>query len=112
MLYPSSEVARASFGSALRSSPDPLRLNLMGMRRIQYRWLRVADVFHLYYDMAIGGRGAGVRQSVKLSTWRPKTRKVSGLGRVDKLNPNSDAGKQHEGGEALDQLVVAGGDTA
>lgn len=55
MLYPSSEVARASFGSALRSSPDPLRLNLMGMRRIQYRWLRVADVFHLYYDMAIGG---------------------------------------------------------
>ena len=35
-----------------------------------------------------------------------------GLGRVDKLNPNSDAGKQHEGGEALDQLVVAGGDTA
>ena len=34
------------------------------------------------------------------------------LGRVDKLNPNSDAGKQHEGGEALDQLVVAGGDTA
>lgn len=35
-----------------------------------------------------------------------------GLGRVDKLNPDSDAGKQHEGGEALDQLVVAGGDTA
>ena len=35
-----------------------------------------------------------------------------GLGRVDKLNPDLDAGKQHEGGEALDQLVVAGGDTA
>ena len=34
------------------------------------------------------------------------------LGHVDKLNPDSDAGKQHEGGEALDQLVVAGGDTA
>ena len=34
------------------------------------------------------------------------------LGRVDKLNPDSNAGKQHEGGEALDQLVVAGGDTA
>ena len=31
---------------------------------------------------------------------------------MDKLDPNSDAGKQHEGGEALDQLVVAGGDTA
>ena len=27
----------------------------------------------------------------------------AGLGRVDKLNPDSDAGKQHEGGEALDQ---------
>jgi putative tryptophan/tyrosine transport system substrate-binding protein len=35
-----------------------------------------------------------------------------GLGRVDKLNPDSDAGKQHEGGEALDQLVVASSDTA
>ena len=34
------------------------------------------------------------------------------LGRVDKLNPDSDAGKQHEGGEALDQLVVASSDTA
>ena len=31
---------------------------------------------------------------------------------VDKLNPDSDAGKQHEGGEALQQLVVAGGDAA
>src|SRR3984893_1586480 len=31
-----------------------------------------------------------------------------GLGCVDKLNPDSDAGKQHEGGEALHQLVVAG----
>jgi len=37
---------------------------------------------------------------------------ASSLGRVDKLNPDSDAGKQYEGGEALDQLVVAGGDTA
>jgi len=37
---------------------------------------------------------------------------VAALGRVDKLNPDSDAGKQHEGCEALDQLVVAGGDTA
>src|SRR6185369_6147687 len=34
------------------------------------------------------------------------------LGRVDKLNPDSDAGKQHEGGEALHQFVVAGGDAA
>jgi DNA-binding transcriptional LysR family regulator len=29
---------------------------------------------------------------------------------VDKLNPDAIAGKQHEGGKALDQLVVAGGD--
>jgi hypothetical protein len=55
MLYPASEDARTSFGSALRSVPDPLRLNLKGMRRIQYRWLRVADVLHLYYDTALGG---------------------------------------------------------
>jgi hypothetical protein len=78
MLYPSSEVARASFGSALRSSPDPLRLNLMGMRRIQYRWLRVADVFHLYYDMAIGGHqsrrgGATISKAVHLAAKNTKS---------------------------------------
>jgi hypothetical protein len=55
VLYPASEGARASFDSALYSVPDPLRLNLKGMLRIQYRWLRVADVFHLYCDLAIGG---------------------------------------------------------
>jgi hypothetical protein len=58
MFYPASEALRASFGSALRSYPDPLRLNLKGMRRIQYRWLRVTDVFHLHYDMATGGHQA------------------------------------------------------
>lgn len=55
MLYPANEDARASFVTALGSVPDPLRLNLKGMSRIQYQWLRVADVLHLYYDMAIGG---------------------------------------------------------
>ena len=34
------------------------------------------------------------------------------LGRVDKLNPDSDTDKQYEGGEALDQLIVSGGDAA
>ena len=34
------------------------------------------------------------------------------LARVDKFDPDADAGEQHEGGEALDQLVVAGGDAA
>ena len=34
------------------------------------------------------------------------------LGRVDKLKPDADAGKHYEGGETLDQLVVAGGDAA
>jgi len=37
---------------------------------------------------------------------------VARLGHVDKFNPDADAGKQNEGGEALDQLVVAGGDAA
>ena len=72
MFHPASEVARASFGSALRSTADPLRLNLKGMRRIQYQWLRVADVFHLYYDMAIGGHqsrrgGATISKAVHLA---------------------------------------------
>jgi hypothetical protein len=53
--YPATDAARDSFGSALRSVREPLRLNLKGMRRIQYRWLRVADVFHLHYDTASGG---------------------------------------------------------
>ena len=34
------------------------------------------------------------------------------LGRVDKLNSDSDAGKQDKGAEALDQLVVAGTEAA
>jgi hypothetical protein len=55
ILYPASEAARTSFASVLRSCADPLRLNLKGTRRIQYRWLRAADVFHSYYDMAAGG---------------------------------------------------------
>lgn len=78
MLYPANEVARASFWSALRSSSDPLRLNLKGMRRIQYRWLRVADVFHLYYDMAVGGHqtrrgGATISKAAHLAAKNTKS---------------------------------------
>jgi hypothetical protein len=78
MLYPASEAARASFGAALRSSSDPLRLDLMGMRRIQYDWLRVADVFHLYYDIAIGGHqprrgGATISKAVHLAAKNAKS---------------------------------------
>jgi hypothetical protein len=40
------------------------------------------------------------------------TATIGRLGCGDKLNPDADAGKQDEGGEALDQLVVAGGDAA
>src|SRR5689334_885361 len=47
MFYPASETARASFWVALRSIPEPLRLNLKGMARIQYRWLRATDVLHI-----------------------------------------------------------------
>jgi hypothetical protein len=73
LFYPASEQARSSFGSALRSYADPLRLNLKGMRRIQYRWLRVADVFELYYDMAKGGHqsrrgGATISKAVHLAS--------------------------------------------
>jgi hypothetical protein len=34
------------------------------------------------------------------------------LGRVDKPDPDSNAGQQHERGKALDELVVSGGDAA
>jgi len=78
MFYPANEVARASFGSALRASSDPLRLNLKGMRRIQYRWLRVADVFHLYYDMAVGSHqtrrgGATISKAAHLAAKNTKS---------------------------------------
>jgi hypothetical protein len=77
MLYPANEHARASFEAALGSVPDPLRLNLKGMSRIQYRWLRVADVLHLYYDMAIGGHqsrrgGATISKAVHLAAKNTK----------------------------------------
>ena len=73
-----SEAVRLSFGSALRAVPDPIRLNLKGMRRIQYRWLRTADVFHLYYDMAIGGHqtrrgGATISKAVHLAAKNTKS---------------------------------------
>jgi hypothetical protein len=78
MLYPAGKEARASFGAALRSVPDPLRLNLMGMSRIQYRWLRVADVLHLHYDMAIGGHqsrrgGATISKAAHLAAKNTKS---------------------------------------
>jgi len=78
MLYPAGEEARVSFGSTLRSSPDPLRLNPKGMRRIQYNWLRAADVFHLYYDMAKGAHqsrrgGATISKAVHLAAKNTKS---------------------------------------
>jgi hypothetical protein len=78
ILYPASEAARTSFGSSLRSCADPLRLNLERMRRIQYRWLRVADVFHLYYDMAAGGHqsrrgGATLSKAVHVAAKNTKS---------------------------------------
>jgi hypothetical protein len=77
MLYPANGDARASFEAALGSVPDPLRLNLKGMSRIQYRWLRVADVLHLYYDTAIGSHqlrrgGATISKAVHLAAKNTK----------------------------------------
>jgi len=78
MLYPVSEATRASFASTLGSLPDPLRLNLKGMSRIQNRWLRVTDVFHIYYDTAIGGHqarrgGATISKAVHLAAKNTKS---------------------------------------
>lgn len=78
MFYPADEEARASFRSALRSCADPLRLNLKGMRRIQYLWLRVADVFHLYYDLAKGDHqsrrgGATISKAAHLAAKNTKS---------------------------------------
>ena len=72
MFYPVTEATRTSFGSTLRSVSDPLRLNLKGMRRSQYRWLRAADVFHVYYDLASGDHqsrrgGATISKAVHLA---------------------------------------------
>jgi hypothetical protein len=78
MFYPVTEATRTSFGSALRSVPDPLRLNLKGMSRIQNRWLRATDVFHIYYDMTIGGHqarrgGATISKAVHLAAKNTKS---------------------------------------
>jgi hypothetical protein len=45
-------------------------------------------------------------------TASPFTDEIPRLGCVDKLNPDTDAGKQYKGGETLYQLVVSGGDAA
>ena len=58
--------------------------------------------------VALAARSSG--RSTEISSQTKITTVI--LGRVDKLNPDSDAGKQHEGGEAIHQLVVAGSDTA
>ena len=78
MFHPVSEANKASFGSTLRSVPDPLRLNLKGMSRIQNRWLRATDVFHIYYDMATGGHqarrgGATISKAVHLAEKNTKS---------------------------------------
>jgi len=65
----------------------------------------LVDVFRKYYGPTMNAFEAAEKNGRANDL-------QNGLGRVDKLNPDSDAGKQHEGGEALDQLVVAGGDTA
>jgi hypothetical protein len=39
-------------------------------------------------------------------------RNPAALGRVDKPDPDSNAGQQHERSKALDELVVSGGDAA
>jgi hypothetical protein len=79
---PENEKTRNSFTSLILASPDPLRLNLKGMRRTHLRWLRVADVLHLYQDLAIGGHqsrrgGATVSKALHLSAQNTKTRGTS-----------------------------------
>jgi hypothetical protein len=78
MLYPQDEAARTAFGSALRTVSDPLRLNLKGMHRLKYRWLRAADVLHVYYDLAAGDHqaargGATISKAVYLAAKNTKT---------------------------------------
>jgi hypothetical protein len=54
MCWPNDEQARARLMAVLRSSSaqrDPERRRL---RRIQHEWLRVADIFHFYSDIAEG----------------------------------------------------------
>jgi hypothetical protein len=61
----------------------------------------VKSVGILYTDLALSNLSPGYDANA-----------VEELGCVDKFNPDADTGKQHEGGEALDQLVVAGRDAA
>jgi hypothetical protein len=78
MFYPNDDDARLTLTSVLRSSPDPLWTNLKGMHRIQYRWIRAADVFNLYYDIAIGGHqsrrgGATISKAAHLAAKNTKS---------------------------------------
>jgi hypothetical protein len=78
MFQPLLEKNRNTFVEALRSVPDPIRLNLKGMGRVQYKWLRVADVFHIHYDLAAGAHqshrgGATISKAVYLAARNSKS---------------------------------------
>ena len=78
MFHPTREPARNAFTTAIRSVLDPLRLNLKGMPRVQNRWLRAADVFHIYYDLAAGAHqsrrgGATISKAVHLAAKNSKS---------------------------------------
>jgi hypothetical protein len=78
MFHPANEQNRTEFGTVLRSIADPLRLNLKGMRRAQYTWLRAADILHIYYDLADGGHqsrrgGVSISKAVHLAAKNTKT---------------------------------------
>src|SRR5918995_782880 len=59
MCHPNDEGARGAltaqlwrWGEASEFSPPSVP---PGLGQIQHDWLRVADIFHLYYDLAAGG---------------------------------------------------------
>ena len=78
MCWPNDEDARVRLMTALRSS-DPVHPERRPLGRIQHEWARVADVFHLYYDIAQGKHqisrgGPSIGKAVTLVAANTKSR--------------------------------------
>lgn len=79
MCWPNDEYRRARLVEALRSSSGPRNPELGKLRRIQHEWLRVADIFHLYFDIMEGQHqlrrgGSSIGKAITLAAANAKSK--------------------------------------
>jgi len=78
MCWPNDKKTRERLTRILRSWSDGTKTTAPKLPRIQHRWLRVADIFHLHYDIAQGQHqarrgGASVGKAIALAATNAKS---------------------------------------